>query len=509
MSSSGAGRERCNDHPLAMSPEEFRRAGYQTVDLICDLLAGLSERPVTPGESPGELRKQIEAVLGSTRLPEQGGDAAQIINDAAQLLFDHSTYNGHPRFWGYITSSAAPIGALADMMAAAVNANVGAWNLSPMASEIERLTVRWIATLIRVPQQFGGLLVSGGNAANFVGFLAARRAKLGEEVRSVGLQGRRLRVYTSRETHTWIEKACDLFGLGSDAICWVECDDNYQMSLSKLQAVIEADRHSGYEPFLVVATAGSVSSGAVDPLAGIADLCEQFDLWFHVDGAYGAFAAVLPELAPTFAPLGRADSIALDPHKWLYVPIEAGCTLLREPQQLSDTFSYQPSYYHFEEGGDDVINFHEYGMQNSRGFRALKVWAALRQAGREGYIRSIRDDIALSQYLYDLAERHPEFEVFTQKLSITTFRYRPEGLAGDSESRDDYLNRLNTTLVERLQAEGAFYVSNAVLNGCFLLRACFVNFRSTQLDVEALLEGVTALGRRLHTELAVNSGDVN
>lgn len=494
MSSSEFGRESSSDHPLVMSPEEFRRAGYRAVDLICELLDGLAERPVTPGESP----QQIREVIGDEGMPQRGCSGEQIIDDATALLFDHSTYNGHPRFWGYITSSAAPIGALADMVAAAVNANVGAWNLSPMASEIERLTLRWIADLIRLPSQYGGLLVSGGNAANFVGFLAARRAKLGEEVRRNGLQGRRLRLYTSQETHTWVEKACDLFGLGSEAICWIDCDKKYQMSLPTLRAAVEADLDSGYEPFLVVATAGSVASGAVDPLAGIADLCDEYRLWCHVDGAYGACAAALPELATTFGPLGRADSIALDPHKWLYVPIEAGCVLLREPQRLVDTFSYHPSYYHFNDDGDDVINFHEYGMQNSRGFRALKVWAALRQAGRDGYIASIRDDIALSRYLYELAGRHRELEASTQGLSVTTFRYRPV----DSEVHEEWLNCLNTKLVEELQAEGRFYLSNAVLDGRFLLRACFVNFRSTRADVEALLDEVVSKGRRLHRKLS-------
>jgi aromatic-L-amino-acid decarboxylase len=372
--------------PLEMSPSEFRKAGYRLVDQVAEWLCSLPERPVAPNESSTALW----ALLGSSSLPEQGRDASSLLDEAAGLLFDHSVFNGHPRFMGFITSSAAPIGALGDLLAAAVNPNVGASLLAPMASEIEAQTVRWIAELIGYPGDCGGLLVSGGNMANFVCFLAARKAKAGWDVRTGGMgteKSRRLRVYTSGETHTWIQKATDMFGLGTDAIRWIPVDEELRMDTTVLRTQIQADSDAGDLPFLVIGTAGTVSTGAVDPLLELAAICREYGLWFHVDGAYGALAAILldeskaVEVPPDLRGIREADSVAVDPHKWLYAPLEAGCALVRTPELLRDAFSYHPPYYNFDEDSTASINYYEYGPQNSRGFRALKVWLALRQAG--------------------------------------------------------------------------------------------------------------------------------
>ena len=237
------------------------------------------------------------------------------------------------------------------MLAAAVNPNVGAWKLAPMATEIEAQTVGWIAELIGYPTSCGGLLVSGGNLADFICFLAARTAKASWEVRKVGLRhetGRHLRVYTSSETHTWTQKAMDLFGLGTDSIRWISTDQRQRLDLTVLRQRIREDLAQGDQPFLVVGTAGSVSTGAIDPLPELAAICREYEMWFHVDGAYGAFAGVLPDVSSDLGGLTEADSIALDPHKWLYAPLEAGCVMVRDPKFLRETFSYHPSYYHFD-----------------------------------------------------------------------------------------------------------------------------------------------------------------
>jgi len=487
--------------PVEMTPDEFRAAGYQVIDQIADFLASLPERPVNPGESP----KAVRQILGNASLPEQGAAADDLLTETAGLLFDHSVFNGHPKFWGYITSSATPIGALGDLLAAAVNPNVGAWGLSPMASEIEAQTIRWIAELVGFPNNSGGILTSGGNMANFVGFLAARRAKANWDVCKDGLSGpncQSLWVYASEETHTWVQKATDLFGLGTDAIRWIPTNQQQEMNITALREQIEADLADGGVPFLVVGAAGTVSTGAVGPLIEIADICREYNLWFHVDGAYGAFAAGLPEASDNLKGLSLADSVAMDPHKWLYSPLEAGCTLVRDPQTLVDAFSYHPDYYHFEEMADDApINYYEYGLQNSRGFRALKVWLALRQAGREGYNRMLTDDIKLAATLYHLADAHPEFQAFTHNLSITTFRYVPANLNLEQEQVETYLNELNTEVLDRLQNGGEAYVSNAVLDGNFVLRACVVNFRTTLADIEALPDIVLKIGRVVDAEL--------
>jgi aromatic-L-amino-acid/L-tryptophan decarboxylase len=482
------------DRPLVMDPETFRRAGHELVDAIAAFLASVPSRPVTTTEPP----QAIQELMGSAApLPEEGSDPLELLRDTASLLFEQSLLNGHPRFFGYVTASPAHIGILADLLAAAVNPNVGSWRLGPVATEIEAQAVRWIAELLGYPASCGGLLVSGGNMANFVGFLAARRAAADWEIRSGGLRDERartLRVYASAETHTWIQKAADLFGLGTDSIRWIATDDDQRMDLDALRDAITRDLAAGDLPMMVVGTSGSVSTGAVDPLAGIAALCREHGLWFHVDGAYGAFAAVVPGAADDFTALALADSVAVDPHKWLYAPLEAGCILVRDPELLRSAFSYHPPYYHF---GVEALNYVDYGPQNSRGFRALKVWLALHHVGRSGYARMIADDIRLSERLYALCGEHPELEPLTQGLSITTFRYIPPRLrpALGTADTEAYLDRLNEELLDRIQGSGEAFISNAVVRGRYALRACIVNFNTTGADVEALPEIVARLGR--------------
>ena len=490
------------DASLEMDPAQFRAAGHALVDRIAALLASLSDRPVAPHATPSAIR----ALLGDGRLPETGDDPAKLLNDAASVLFDNSTFNGHPRFFGYITASAAPIGILADMLASAVNPNVGAWSLSPSATEIERQAVRWVAEFLGFPASCGGLFVSGGNMANMVCFLAARTAyatRAGWDLRAKGMfagDGAKLTVYTSAETHTWIQKAVELYGLGNDAVRWIEVDSDQRMRMDRLRERMAEDRRAGFLPFLVIGTGGSVATGAVDPLPDIATLCREERVWFHVDGAYGAPAARVPGAPATLAALGDADSVAVDPHKWFYAPLEAGCALVRDPNALRAAFSHQPSYYHFPDLAEDpAINFHELGPQNSRGFRALKVWLAFKQVGREGYTKLIADDIALSRRMYEKVEAHPELEALTHGLSITTFRYVPRDLSPSlsPDERTKYLNELNTTLLTRLQEGGAIYLSNAVIDGVFALRACIVNFRTSVADVDAVPDIVVEAGRLL------------
>jgi aromatic-L-amino-acid/L-tryptophan decarboxylase len=485
--------------PLAMRPEEFRALGHQLVDRIAGFLDSLPERRVTPGESPLDVRQ----ALGAGRpLPQRGTDPAVVLNQAADLLFEHSLFNGHPRFWGYITSSPAPIGALGELLAAAVNPNVGAWLLSPMASEIEAQTIRWLAEMLNYPTDCGGLFVSGGNMANLVCFLAARQAKAGWNVRTMGMNHGRLRVYCSNETHTWIQKAADVSGLGTDAIRWVPTDRELQMNVEALKKQISSDLQEGDKPFLVVGTAGSVSTGAIDPLPELAAICREFNLWFHVDGAYGGVAAVLPDAPDALAGLREADSVAVDPHKWLYAPIEAGCSLVRNPEHLREAFAYHPPYYHF---GTEAINFFDLGPQNSRGFRALKVWLALQQVGRDGYVQMLSDDIRLSRELFERILKNPALQALTQSLSITTFRYVPTDLDLAGEEVGRYLDELNRELLTRLQNSGEAYLSNAVIDGKFALRACIVNFRTSLADVEALLPLVVQIGKDVDLALRPES----
>ena len=495
-----AGTNERRQAPAEIDSAQFRAAGHALVDRLADLFASLPERPVAPGTTPSAIR----ARLGDGRLPEEGGDPGALLEEATSILIDNSTFNGHPRFWGYITASAAPIGVLADLLAAGINPNVGAWSLSPAATEIERLAIRWVADFIGFPTSCAGLFVSGGNMANMVCFLAARMEyarRVGWEIRAKGMTvegADELTAYTSVETHTWVQKASELFGLGADAVRWIETDGEQRMRMDRLRDRIAEDRRAGYRPFIVIGTGGSVSTGAVDPLPEIAALCRAEGLWFHVDGAYGAPAARVPGVPPELAALGEADSVAVDPHKWLYAPLEAGCALVREPETLRAPFTHKPSYYHFHGLAEDPpINFYDWGPQNSRGFRALKVWLAFRQIGRAGYTKMIGDDIALARRMYERVGAHPELEALTWGLSITTFRYVPPNLASSlsPDERTRYLNDLNEALLTRLQEGGAVYLSNAVIDGAFALRACIVNFRTSIADVDAIPEIVAREGR--------------
>ncbi len=487
-----------------MPADQFRKIGHSLVDTIADYLENLPSSPVTRGSSPSEIRK----VLGQEGLPDQGTDPARIFDELTPKLLEHSLYTAHPRFWGYITGSPAPAGILSDLLGSSINPNVGAWPLSPIATEIELQAIRWIAEFVGYPATCGGIMVSGGNMANFIGFLAARASKAGWDVRAEGVRDgeKQLTVYASQETHTWIHKAADLFGLGVTSIRWVPTDNDLRMNMRQLKSMIADDRAKGFKPFLVVGAGGTVGTGSVDPLAEIAAICKKEDLWFHVDGAYGA-PAVASGMAPReLVGLRLAHSVALDPHKWLYAPMEAGCALVRDPDALIRTFSYRPEYYRFEgTDGEPKTNLFEYGMQNSRGFRALKVWVQLKQTGREGMVAAIEEDIRLALRMSEALTAHPEFEVRTTKLSIVTFRYVPPDLREDPVANKEYLNSLNEAILDRIQQEGVVFVSNAVINGTFVMRACIVNFRTTLEDVQLLPETVAAVGREVDASMRKES----
>ena len=483
--------------PLQMSGEEFRAIGHRLIDDLADRLAAVGTGPVTHDETLADVRRVLHA---DTAIPETGTAAGTLVREATSLLFEHSLFNGHPRFFGYITSSPAPIGMLGDLLAAALNQNAGAWKLAPMATEIETQTVRWIAEFIGFPATCGGLLVSGGNMANFVCLLAARAAKAGWNVREEGVARQRLLVYGSKETHTWIQKAADMAGLGTNAIRWIATDGAQRLDTSALRARIDEDVRAGHRPFMVVGTAGTVSTGAVDPLPDIAAVCKEFGLWFHVDGAYGALAARIPGAPSALGGLEHADSVAVDPHKWLYAPLEAGCVLVRDAAALRNAFSYHPSYYHLNE---EAVNYFEYGPQNSRGFRALKVWLALRQVGRAGYVEMIGDDMNLSRRLFDRLGEHPEFEVASQSLSITTFRFVPPELRSTLGTPDTEraLDELNQRVLTALERSGDAFLSNAVVNGRFMLRACIVNFNTTHEDIDNLPALIVRAAREVYADL--------
>ena len=485
-----------------MPPEKFREIGHSLVDAIADFYEGLPTAPTAAPLLPDAMRKK----LGTRELPEKGTDIGPVIEKFSKTFFEQSTHNGSPRFWGYITSSGAPVGALADLLAAAVNPNCGAWALSPIASEIENECIRWLSQFMGLPGKWDGVLVSGGNMANIVAFIVARKAQATWDIRGQGLVPVRSQMvcYGSDEMHTWIGKAADICGLGTASVRWIPSDDQHRLRPDALRQQIKADLAEGLTPFMVCGTAGSVGTGAIDPLPEIAKICKEFDLWFHVDGAYGAPAVALDDATADLKGLRLADSIAIDPHKWLYAPLEAGCTLVRRGEDLHNAFVSKPSYYQFDDNeGQEVKNYFEYGPQNSRGFRALKIWLGFQQSGASGYRRMIADDIELAHRMHDAIGKEKLLEQGTVSLSITTFRFVPPDLrsrAKESGAVTDYLNELNARIATGLRLSGKAFVSNAHFGDRYMLRSCIVNFRTTRADVELLPKLIVELGQKLDDE---------
>jgi len=410
---------------------------------------------------------------------------------------DLSRHNGHPRFFGYVASPSTPIGAYADLIASALNANITCWRSGPAGTEIERMVVRWLGSLIGYDSGAKGLLTSGGSMANMIALLIASRRKSGAAIAQKGLwnSGLPMTVYASQEVHMSIAKAADILGFGRDQVRVIACDERQRMRVDLLQHRIGADLRERLRPFCVVASAGTVNTGAIDRLAEIADVAREFDLWFHVDGAYGAPGVLDERKKHLFAGLERADSVSLDPHKWLYVPVDAGCLLFRDDATAKAAFNTEDADYIKTHGytNEEAFAFWDYGVELSRRFRALKVWLTLQYYGRRRIAEAIGGDISLAAYLGETVNAASDFELLAPvELSICCFRYVPSRGMSDAE-----LDRLNESIMERVQKGGRAYLSNATVNGHFALRACITNFRTTKTDIEETVRIVREAGEEL------------
>lgn len=483
---------------LDWDPKTARAFGDDVLDLWQELLERIRELPVA-------RRHDHETVRGAvvTEIPAQPMATDELVQRLREITFEYSMYPGSPGFMAYVSGPGTVPGAVADLLAGGLNQNLGGWRLSPAGSEIELDLTRWFATKFGLSEGAAGIFTSGGAMANFVALKRARDVKAGWDVRRDGVAaGPRMTIYASNEVHNVSDRAADMMGLGDGAVRRLPVDDAYRLDIRALRQAIEADLAAGFKPICVVGSAGTVGTGSIDPLEEIAAICNEYDLWFHVDGAYGALAMLSDELRPLFPGIELADSIAFDPHKWLYTPHSGGCVVVRDFQGLGDSFSIDASYVHTDKErsgfGDDLRHF---GPQFSRGFQGLKVWVSLLAHGTDAYGRRIAHDVALAKYLRDEAERRPDFEVMAPTiLSITCFRYVPEDL-GDVEGREAYLSLLNERLMTELQLDGRTYCSNAVLSGAFVLRACIVNFRTEAEDIDRLLDVCVDIGSKLDREL--------
>jgi glutamate/tyrosine decarboxylase-like PLP-dependent enzyme len=483
---------------LNWDADRARRFAGRAAEIYAELLEQLPELPV----SRGWQREEVEAAL-ARKVPEEPMDEEDLLGYLREILFDWSMYPGHPGFMAFVSGTGTVPGAVADMLASGVNMNVGGWRLAPSATEIELQMVRWFAEMFGLPPTAGGMMVSGGAMATFVALKAARDAKAGWDVRARGVSaGPGLAFYASDEVHVVTDRAVDMLGLGTDAVRKVPVDSEYRLRPDALQERIASDRDAGVTPVGVVASAGTVATGAIDPLEEIAEICRSEGLWMHVDGAYGGPAVLADDLRPLFAGIEHADSIAFDPHKWLYIPHSAGCILFRDMTHQLMSFGVLPSYVQEDqEMAGHGVDFGVLGPQFSRGFQALKVWISLLAHGRRAYANRISHDAELARYMGARVQSHPELELAVPvALSICCFRFVPSGLPTGAES-DAYVSGLNNRLMTTIQHDGRAFCSNALLDGRWALRACIVNYRTESEDVDELLAAAVELGRRIDREI--------
>jgi glutamate/tyrosine decarboxylase-like PLP-dependent enzyme len=474
-------------HEFDLDAEAVRRLGYAAVDLAAEHRRQLGERPVFG--KVGEAAASFDEPL-----PETGRPIDEVLASVGERILPRPFGNSHPRFFAFINATADPVGIVADYLAASMNSNC--WGGDHAAIHVEKQVLRWLAAILGLPDESEGILTSGGSMANFTALATARRA-VRSDVRESGFAGTEpIVVYASDEVHNCVDKAIDLLGIGWKQLRKIPSDERYRIRVDLLKQAIADDRRAGRKPAIVVGTAGTVNTGAVDPLEELADLCADEGLWFHADGAYGAMATISPRLRPLLKGLERADSVAADPHKWLYVPYEAGATLVREPGRLAAAFQ-RPAPYLVHDPDSPVrgpVSFNERGPELSRGFKALKVWMGLKHHGVRGYAAAVDHDVAMARTLADEVSAHGDFELLAPPvLSIVGFRYRPAGRA----LAEPELDRLNRQIVNRLVGSGAFFLAPTLLKGRTAMRVAIVNFRTREEDVRALVEEAARVGREL------------
>ncbi len=472
---------------LDVTEDALQEISAQVTKLVSEYIATISARPVRAENYAGKTASEIDTELSAEGLPLE-----QLLAECRTIM-DLSRHNGHPRFFGYVASPSTPVGAYGDLIASALNANITCWRSGPAGTELERLVVRWLGSLIGYDAQASGLLTSGGSMANMIALLIASRSKFNASRQGFWNAGPPMTVYASEEVHMSIAKAADILGIGRDQVRTIACDERQRMRVDALRQSIEADLREGLRPFCVVGSAGTVNTGVVDPLENIALIAAEFGLWFHVDGAYGAPGVLDDRKKHLFAGLDHADSVSLDPHKWLYVPVDAGCLLFRDAATAKSAFSTEEADYIKTHGyaDEEAFAFWDYGVELSRRFRALKVWLTLQYYGTRRLAEAISQDISLAEYLGELVSEADDFELLAAvELSICCFRYVPRQGMSDAE-----LNELNERVMGLVQKGGRAYVSNATVQGRFALRACITNFRTTKADIEETVEAIRDAGK--------------
>ena len=468
--------------------EAMRALGHQMVDDLIDYWAGIREqkiwRPI-----PDEVKQVFDQPI-----PEHGQSPEEVYREFKQYIFPYNKGNVHPRFFAWIQGTGTPMGTFGDLLASGMNPNTAIGEHSAMY--VDRQVVNWCKELMNFPSEASGILVSGGSMANITALTVARNSFGEEKIRQKGLKAAsgQLLIYCSVETHSCIQKAAEIIGLGTDAVRKIGVNERFELDVDQLKTQLEADLQAGFLPFCLVGTAGTVNTGAIDPMVELLEISRAYGLWFHVDGAYGALGKLDPNYADALRAIEEADSLAFDLHKWLYVPYEVGCTLIRDAKKHRDSFAITPNYLLQEKrglsGGLDSIN--NYGFELSRGFKALKVWMSIKEHGRAKYAAMIAQNNRHAAYLAELVEENPYLELTAPlSMSITCFRMIQPGWG------EEALQALNKEILLRLQEEGIASPSSTILNGKYTLRVANTNQRTRKEDMELLVREVLRLGKAI------------
>lgn len=467
--------------------EEMKKLGYEMVD---DMISFLQNIPTQPSwkEIPEEVKQHFEQDI-----PTEPQAAKEVYEEFKQYILPFPKGNIHPRFWAWVQGTGTVMGAFSEMLAAAMNPNVTIGE--HVAMYVDQQIVKWCKQMLHYPLAASGILLSGGSMANITGLTVARNHHI-KAVRSQGLQNRGAQfiVYCSEETHSCIIKAAEIIGLGNDAVRQIKTNEGYQMDVICLEEQIKADIARGLQPFCVVATTGTVNTGAIDPLEAIHSICQTYNLWLHIDGAYGALAKLDPTLAQELKYIEQADSVAFDLHKWLHVPYELGCLLVKNAQAHRDTFAITPNYLLQTErglaGGLDSIN--NYGFELSRSFKALKVWMSLKEFGVDKYASLIAKNNEQARYLGHQVSKHAQLRLLTPvTMSIVCFQFVAPAL--DTET----INQLNQEIIVQLQEQGIASPSSTILKGNYCIRVCIVNHKTKKNDLDVLVDSVVKIGEHL------------
>lgn len=476
---------------LTLDPENWdsmRQLGHRMIDDLFDYWENIRNEKIWK-PIPQEVKEFLDQPI-----PEKGQAPEDVYREFKQNIFPYNKGNVHPRFFAWIQGTGTPLGVLADLLASGMNPNVAIGEHSAMY--VDRQVVNWCKELMNFPSEASGILVSGGSMANITALTVARNSFRDEKIRTQGLKAAsaQLVLYCSTETHSCIQKAAEIIGLGTAAVRKIGVNDHFEMKVEELEFQIQGDIEAGLLPFCIVGTSGTVNTGAIDPMDELLAVSRKYGLWFHVDGAYGALARLDPKYADRLKAIEEADSLAFDLHKWLYVPYEVGCTLIRDAKKHRDSFALTPNYLFQESrglsGGLDSINNH--GFELSRGFKALKIWMSLKEHGREKYAQMIAQNNRQAEYLADLVNMSPDLELMAPvSMSITCFRMIKPGYT------ENQLGELNRGILLRLQEEGIASPSSTILNGKYTLRIANVNQRTQMGDMDLLVREVLRIGSEI------------